>query len=96
MIPRAKAQWTKYKRMLANANAKIYSEDRLRCSAQETSKISGIALVFDTKQINYFLLTSIKSVSVNSLFMSYLDCETDFCPAIFQFCSLCKVSYCCF
>ncbi|KAJ6679639.1 THREONINE ASPARTASE 1 [Salix purpurea] len=40
VIPRAKAQWTKYKRMLANANAKIYSEDRLRCSAQETSKIS--------------------------------------------------------
>jgi hypothetical protein len=93
---RAKEQWTKYKTMLANANAKIYSDDRLCCSAQETSKISGIALVFDTKHINYFLLTSIKSASVNSLFMSYLDCETDFSPAIFQFCMLCRVSYCCF
>ncbi|KAB5527072.1 hypothetical protein DKX38_020919 [Salix brachista] len=41
VIPRAKAQWKRYKRMLANANAKIYSEDRLCCSAQETSKISG-------------------------------------------------------
>lgn len=39
---RAKEQWTKYKRMLANANAKIYSDDRLCCSAQETSKISEL------------------------------------------------------
>ncbi|CAK7348050.1 unnamed protein product [Dovyalis caffra] len=39
---RAKTQWTKYKEMLVNANAKIHSDDSFCCSVPETSKISEL------------------------------------------------------
>lgn len=48
MTERAKAQWKKYKAMLANATAEIdISDKRIGCNSQETTKTSGMPLVFD-------------------------------------------------